>query len=464
MTSTTTRGSEVVLLGGDDEAVLSQVEPLLKKEKIKIKLSPLGEMKNFLQKNEADLVIFGLLEKNIPSHLQAIFELKQEFDTIPFFALSKNTHWEPAVQLIKAGINEYFQVPVNKTELVKALSHHLKLYKLTRRIYASDTSLGNQSSFEGIIGQSEPMRDNFRMIAAVAKSNATVLITGESGTGKELVARAIHNRSNRAAFRMVDLNCGAIPRDLLENELFGHERGAFTGAHRRYNGSFEVAHKGTLFLDEISEMNPLLQVKLLRVLQERSFMRIGGTDKIDVDVRIVAATNRNIPRAIEEGLFREDLYYRLNVVNINIPALRERRMDIPLLAQHFLEIYSAKNNRIFVDFSNDSLEALINYDWPGNVRELENTIERIVVLHNDSQVKIKFFPKHLQKVNREISYADISQGIKEEPGIIPLDDLERRAIEMALMRFQGNIAIAAKKLNLGQATLYRKVKKYGLKT
>ena len=216
-------------------------------------------------------------------------------------------------------------------------------------------------------------------------------------------------------------------------------------------------------MDEISEMDPLLQVKLLRVLQERSFMRIGGTEKIDVDVRIIAATNKNLHDSIEKGLFREDLFYRLNVVNINIPALRERREDILLIATHFLEFHSAKNNRIFIDFATDAMETLINYDWPGNVRELENTIERIVVLHDDSQVKLKYLPKHIQKVNRSIALSEVAKpATTDETNIIPLDDLEKQAIELALLKFQGNISVVAKKLKIGQATLYRKVKKYGL--
>jgi len=359
-------------------------------------------------------------------------------------------------------VNDFFVRPLNKEKLLNKIGRELHLYQLTKKVFMSTSSSLDDSHFENMIGCSKQMQDNFQMISVVAKSNATVLITGESGVGKELVAKAVHRCSERAGSRFVDLNCGAIPKELLENELFGHEKGAFTGAHRRYQGSFETAHQGTLFLDEISEMDVMLQVKLLRVLQERTITRIGSNENIKVDARIIAATNRKIHKLIEDGLFREDLYYRLNVVNIDIPPLKERRDDVPLLAMHFLEYYSAKNNRIFLDFSNDAMEALINYDWPGNVRELENTIERLVVLHDSSQVKASHLPPHIQNVDCAIGYSDEAQSLQGDGKIIPLEDLERQAIEAALMKFQGNITIAAKKLKIGQATLYRKVKKFGL--
>lgn len=413
-----------------------------------------------------DLCFLCFKNNELSSLIDLISEIKQTDDSLPIMVISDSSDWKSIVQIMKMGVHDYSNFPYNFDELRQSLQQALRRLKLTRKIFSmADIFESASSSFEGMIGQSELMQENFKMIQAVGQSNATVLITGESGTGKELVAQAVHRRSNRKKHRFVDLNCGAIPRDLLENELFGHEKGAFTGAHKRYSGSFEVADKGTLFLDEISEMDPLLQVKLLRVLQERSFMRIGGSEKIDVDVRIIAASNRNLQDSIDKGLFREDLYYRLNVVNIPLPSLRDRREDIPLLAHHFLEYYSTKNNRIFLDFADDAIEALINYDWPGNVRELENTIERVVVLHDDSQVKLKFLPKHVQRVSRSISFKEVSKasgGITEEAQITPLSDLEKKAIEMALIKFQGNISVAAKKLQIGQATLYRKVKKLGL--
>ncbi|MBX7148625.1 sigma-54 dependent transcriptional regulator [bacterium] len=454
---------ETIAISGNYKQGVDFLNTLFKKENYKLEILKAEELLREVKKKDFDLILFCVGKDDQESAVNFVLDIKNINDLIPIVVFSDSGSWEDAVLFMKTGISEFVHKEASKDKIKKVVAHAVKMYHMTRRVYLLHSDDGKSARFEGMVGQSEAMQENFKMITAVAKSNATVLITGESGTGKELVAKAIHKRSERAGNRFVDLNCGAIPRDLLENELFGHEKGAFTGAHKRYNGSFEAAHKGTLFMDEISEMDPLLQVKLLRVLQERSFMRIGGTQKIDVDVRIIAATNRNLQQHIQSGQFREDLFYRLNVVNINIPSLKERRDDIPLLAQHFLEYYSAKNDKIFLDFASDALEALINYDWPGNVRELENTIERVVVLNNDSQVKLKFLPKNIQKVRCSISFNDLSRpGLIEEQSVIPLDDLERQAIEVAMMKFQGNVAIVAKKLNIGQATLYRKIKQYGL--
>lgn len=452
-----------IWISGDWHMGMEAVCADFPKEDYKIEKISMSDLQSRFQKDGCDLLILCVASALLPKSIPVLVEIKQTHDHLPVFVVSDSGDWESAVEVMKAGASEYMRVPFARDRFKKQVATHIRLYQMAKKVFLMEDASVLSSSFEGMIAKNPRMIENFRMIQAVAKSNATVLITGESGTGKELVAKAIHKCSNRAAYRFVDINCGAIPRELLENELFGHEKGAFTGAHRRYNGSFEVAHRGSLFLDEISEMDPLLQVKLLRVLQERSFMRIGGNEKIDVDVRIIAATNRNLEESIEQGAFREDLYYRLNVVNISVPPLRERREDIPLLAHHFLEFYSAKNDRIFLDFSNEAIEALINYDWPGNVRELENTIERVVVLHNDSQVKLKFLPKHVQRVSRAISFEEVGNQPQDDAArVLPLDDMERRAIEVALLKFQGNVSIAAKKLQIGQATLYRKIKKYGL--
>lgn len=421
------------------------------------------EVRLAIKKLQADGYVFCMLTPS--EELSRRFEeIKKFSDGLPVVVFTRENNVSFAVDMMKQGVSDFCVRPLNTEAFVKNLEREVHLYNLTKKIFIGGRVPFEGYMFENMIGRSKRMQDNFQMIAAVAKSNATVLITGESGVGKELVAKALHRMSERSKEKFIDINCGAIPRDLLENELFGHEKGSFTGAHKRYVGSFEAAHKGTLFLDEISEMDVLLQVKLLRVLQERSFSRIGGNEKINIDVRIVAATNRNIQQSIEKGDFREDLYYRLNVINIDIPPLRERREDIPLLAKHFLDYCSAKNNRIIVDFSNDAMEALINYDWPGNVRELENTVERIVVLNDVTQVRLKHLPEHLQHVDRSIGYMDDPGKAYEDVGVVPLEDLERQAIEAALLKFHGNIAVAAKKLKIGQATLYRKVKKFGIVT
>jgi DNA-binding NtrC family response regulator len=333
----------------------------LKKVGFRVEQGSLADIKRGVPLHDPDMVILCFKRDQVEDAQRRLAEIKQVNDRVPVIVFSDEEGWEPVVGLMKAGASEYAKIPLSKDKMKKMLTHHLRLYQLTKKVFFMEEAGLVNAPFEGMVGGSEKMQENFKMISAVAKSNATVLITGESGTGKELVAKAIHRLSDRGRARIVDLNCGAIPKDLLENELFGHEKGAFTGAHKRYSGSFEIAHRGTLFLDEISEMDPLLQVKLLRVLQERNFMRIGGNEKIEVDVRILAATNKDLHAAIEKGLFREDLFYRLNVVNVAVPALRERREDIPTLAKHFLDFYSAKNNRIFLDFSHDAMEALINY-------------------------------------------------------------------------------------------------------
>lgn len=395
--------------------------------------------------------------------LSCIDVVKEWDDEVPIFVFSRAGAVREAVQVMKRRVHHYFREPWDAGEVKRTIESALHLYHLTKKIFVTERLSPAEVSFEGMIGISREMRENFQVISAVAKANATVLVMGESGTGKELVAKAIHRRSERARHRFVDLNCGAIPKDLLENELFGHERGAFTGADRRYEGSFEVADGGTLFLDEISEMDPLLQVKLLRVLQERSFTRIGGRDKVSVDVRIIAATNRHLEEEIKKGGFREDLYYRLNVIPIRLPPLRERREEIPLLAKFFLDRFCSKNNRIFLDFTQEALEVLVNYDWPGNVRELENTIERIVVLNDDSTVKLKHLPPNLQKVERKLSWEEVKPPEKElQFTLMPLEDVEKETIEKALKACQGNIPMVSKKLQVSQATLYRKIKKFNL--
>lgn len=386
-------------------------------------------------------------------------------DNLPIVVIARSRALEHAVAAMRAGAHDYLPSPVDAEKLRHAMSQAMQLYRLTKRVFLLESQVGWRGAFDDIIGHSARMQEIFTMISMVAKSNATVLITGESGTGKELVAQAVHRHSARHRGPFIDINCGAIPRELLENELFGHERGAYTGADRRYIGSCERADGGTLFLDEISEMDPLLQVKLLRFLQERSFMRVGGDEPIRVDVRIVTATNRTILQEVEGGRFREDLFYRLNVVPIHIPPLRERREDIPLLAKHFLDRYSAKNEKIFLDFAPQAIEALVNYDWPGNVRELENIIERVVVLHNDSRVKFVHLPPFLQQPRNRGEAAMVEPSMAPLDGgkILPLDLVEKYAIEAALKRCLGNVAEAARKLKVGQATLYRKIRQYGLR-
>jgi transcriptional regulator with PAS, ATPase and Fis domain len=293
------------------------------------------------------------------------------------------------------------------------------------------------------------MEKVFEMIRTVADTSATVLVTGETGTGKELVARAIHANSSRRYSPFVAVSCGALPDTLLESELFGYEKGAFTGAERTKKGRFELADGGTLFLDEIGEISLKTQVKLLRVLQERSFQRLGGTESINVDVRVITATNRDLNKAVEQGIFRSDLYYRLNVVNIHLPPLRERKEDIPMLAEHFMEKFNIEFNKKFDRLEKKALELLMDYHWPGNVRELENVIERAAVLDQGPELKAANLPF----CSVEVTSVDGPQSLEE---------MEKRHIIKMLDRNDWNIAKTARSLDIDRTTLHKKIKKFGL--
>jgi len=416
-------------------------------------------------KGRTDLILMNLKEGPDDSLADWVAALRNVDDNLPLVCLTPNASVEAAVSLMKRGLSDLIRLPAEKEALFSSLQKAVERYRLARKVYGLDKPAGPILS--GLIGRSEKMQENFEIMRNVAKSKATVLILGESGTGKELVAKAIHSLSDRNREKFLDLNCGAIPRELLENELFGHERGSYTGADRRYLGSFERAHGGTLFLDEICEMDLALQVKLLRVLQERSFMRIGGSEKVEIDVRVIAATNRDIQEEVRGGRFREDLYYRLNVVPVHVPPLRERRDDIPLLAAHFLKIFASKNDKIFLDFDPEVLEILTNYSWPGNVRELENMTERIVVLNNDSRIRTKHLPPVLKPLARKkMSGSNAAAGAPAGDGgspLLPLKEMERQLIEQALKEYKGNVPRVAKALGLGQATLYRKIQKFQMK-
>lgn len=452
-----------VLVFSDDMKKAGKIVSALKRGEWSIKEFDLNECMTVVPMESPDCVILHYLGNPGRSELQHISEIHAFNDNLPIIVISEKGKVEDAVSVMKSGAYDYYANAVEIDKIAISITNAIKLYNLTKRIYLLEQQAGWKGRFDDIVGHSSKMQEIFQLISTVAKSNATVLILGESGTGKELVAKAIHKHSKRSPKPFVDINCGAIPRELLENELFGHERGSYTGADRRYIGSCERAHQGTLFLDEICEMDPALQVKILRLLQERSFNRVGGIDKINVDIRFIAATNRNLDEEIKKGNFREDLFYRLNVVPITIPPLRDRREDILLIAKHFLEKNSAKNEKIFVDISSEAAECLLNYDWMGNVRELENVIERVVVLNNDSTVKVKHLPLNIQEAG---------QGRKERttvpsyagPGqkIIPLELVEKYAIEAALEKCGGSVCEASKQLKIGQATLYRKIKQYGL--
>jgi len=386
-------------------------------------------------------------------------ELARRYPALPVVVLTGHATVDLAVEAMKRGAYDFIGKPVDLRRLEITLRHATDYRDLVEEVAAYRRGLGALDSCGEMVGRHPIMQLLYAQIENVAPSSVPVLITGESGTGKELVARALHAKSKRARGPFVDINCAAIPHELLESEMFGHEKGSFTGAYRQYIGCFERAHGGTLFLDEICEMDIHLQAKLLRVLQDGRFARIGGDQKIVTDVRIISATNRDPDDALEKGKLREDLYYRLNVVRLHVPALRERRSDISMLARHFLEHSCRIHDKAFRDFEEDALEALIACPWKGNVRELINVIEQAVVLNQGDVVTPAMLPPHVAQTTRQ---GEAGAPAAEDSGVLPFWLTEKLEIEKALRLSGSNVGEAAKKLQLSQATLYRKIQKYGL--
>ncbi|MHC1745463.1 MAG: sigma-54-dependent transcriptional regulator [Syntrophobacteraceae bacterium] len=368
---------------------------------------------------------------------------------------------ETAVQAVKRGAFDYLTKPAKLDEILIILRRAEELNALKEENTLLRSQIQERQRYDKIVGQSPPMQKLYRTIQRVSKSDATVLILGESGTGKELIANAIHFYSDRREKPFVPINCGAIPEELLESELFGHERGAFTGALKDRKGRFELAHQGTVFLDEIGEMSQKLQVKLLRFLQERKFERIGGSRTVHVDVSIIAATNKDLEKAVADGEFREDLYYRLNVIPIYVPALREREGDIPLLIHHFLKRHCMEKEITLKRMSKSVVETLDRYGWPGNVRELENLIERLVILTDDDEIGLEDLPPRIRQYESPPQNASLDIALKEG-GIDlkkTLDDLENQLIMEALKLAGGVKNKAASLLGLNRTTLIEKMKK-----
>jgi two-component system response regulator AtoC len=369
-----------------------------------------------------------------------------------------------AVKAMKAGAFEFLTKPFDNEVVVESIKKALEAYRRRRNMQSSRRAVREQYRLEQFVGTSEPIRRVLEFVEKVADCDSTVLIQGESGTGKELIARMLHFNSVRKDHPLIPVNCGAIPENLLESELFGHEKGAFTGAAHTRIGRFELAHGGTIFLDEIGELSLGLQVKLLRVLQERSFERVGGTKTIDVDVRVVAATNQDLEIAVQQKRFREDLYYRLNVIPVTIPPLRERRSDIPLLVNHFLERLNCGKQTAMAVCSPDAMARLMEHHWPGNIRELENMIERLAVLSRSGIIEVADLPERLlcslvtaeQNASHFISFSDQGVNLSRE-----LEQFENRLIVGALRQANGITSKAAQLLHVNRTTLVEKMKRKG---
>ncbi|MEM6456205.1 MAG: sigma-54 dependent transcriptional regulator [Acidobacteriota bacterium] len=364
---------------------------------------------------------------------------------------------ESAVEAMRVGADDYLTKPVDLYELRARVTKLLERQQLEEEVTNLRQQLNKRYGFEAIVGHSAAIEHLFEQMKMVAPTRSSVLVIGESGTGKELVANALHVNSPRASERFLAINCGAIPSDILESELFGHERGAFTGAVARKIGKFELAHRGTLFLDEISELYPELQVKLLRVLEERQVMRVGGSDLIDVDFRLIAATNRDMEKEVEAGRFREDLYYRLKVVTLRIPPLRERQDDIPLIAEHYLKIFGEEHGKPGMHLKPSAIDGLCAFGWPGNVRQLKNVIESMVIFQPPGPLTAEALPAEVRSAARGASHAPIQPRFGTPR---TMDEIERQAILETLSRTGGHRAEAARLLGIGLRTLQRKLKDY----
>ena len=406
-----------------------------------------------LEKQEADLVLADLTLPRV-SGLELLDSVRRQWPGIEVIVITGQGSIETAVDAIKRGAYHYVTKPFTPDEILHLVGQALERRRLVHRKERLEEELSLVRGVHQLVGHSEPMRRIHEIIQTAAGSDATVLIQGESGTGKEIIANAIHAQSRRSRGPLVKMNCAAVPETLLESELFGHEKGAFTGADRRRIGRFEQADGGTLFLDEVCEMHPRLQAKFLRGLQEREIERLGGSGTIPVDVRIIAATNRDLQKALEEGMLREDLYYRLNVILLRVPALRERMDDVQMLAMHFLRKYAAREHSSMSVISDQAKELLISYSWPGNVRELENAIERAVVLGKGEQLQAQDLPPQLHR-----------RGDDERPLIpahLTLEEIEKLAIAQALRLTGGNKSEAAERLGIHRTSIYDKMRRYGI--
>ncbi|MFC2004909.1 sigma-54-dependent transcriptional regulator [Chloroflexota bacterium] len=402
-----------------------------------------------IEKEKPGIAIVDLVMPGMDG-IELLKRAKEIFPGIEVIIITAYGSIPTAINAMRKGAYDYIEKPFcpEKAELlIERLAKHQGLLEENISLHQK---LEERYRFENIIAKSPKMQQVIEVVKVVAKSNATVLITGESGTGKELVARAIHSQSYRKDKPFVAVSCAALPESLLESELFGHEKGAFTGAYAQRRGKFEVANQGSLFLDEIGEMSANIQVHLLRVLEEKEFTRVGGNELIKVDVRVISATNKDMKTAIASGQFREDLYYRLNVVTIELPPLRERREDIPLLAQHFLKKFAVENQKDITGFSPNAIDFLLKHEWPGNVRELENAIERAVILAKNSYVEVVDLPQE-----------NLLLAHSASPGR-SLREVERERILNVLNEVGGNYSEAARILGISRVTLYNKIKAYEL--
>jgi len=451
-----------LLIVDDEEAMRSNLCEVLRSEGYRVSEAPGGaEALEIMDHELPDLVLLDLRMPGMDG-MKVLEVLNERYPDLPVIMLTAHGTSEASIRAMKLGAYDYAEKPFELEELLIIIQRALDYSRMLHQIRDLRTRVSNDEELkEQLVGGSSRMRDIFKLVGKVADSDTTVLLEGESGTGKEMIADALHRYSQRVDRPYIKVNCGALPESLLESELFGHEAGAFTGATRQRKGRFELAHTGTLFLDEIDAMSPSLQVKLLRVLQKQQFERIGGEKTLEVDVRIITASNRHLETEVRDGRFREDLYYRLNVIYIQIPPLREHPEDIPDLADHFLKKY---HPGIKAMISSRAMDRLMKYHWPGNIRELENVIQRGLVLSYSEVITVDHLPSYLQSIEDVEEPSDIVGPLAEEG--IPMKKIlaqyEKKLIRKALDETGWNRSRASKLLGINRRQLFSKMKQHGL--
>jgi two-component system, NtrC family, response regulator AtoC len=451
-----------ILIADDELNICKVLSATLRKEGYEVATAHDGEEAISIIKNGNVQVIVTDLKMPKVDGLEVLRFVQKTTPDIPVIVITAHGTVDNAVQALKSGAFDYITKPFEKTELIRTIAKAVKTESLSQKDFHPVPAEADRYR---IIGQNPKMKEIYDIIEKVADTPSTVLIMGESGTGKELIAAALHYNSSRRNRPFIKINCAAIPRELMESELFGYEKGAFTGAVGSKPGRFELADGGTLFLDEIAEIPVEMQVKLLRSLQESEFERVGGVQTTHVDVRLVVATNRDLMKEVQEGRFREDLYYRLNVVPISLPPLRDRKEDIPLLVDHFIQKFNSKLNRSIDGISNAALNYLVNFRWPGNIRELENIIERALVFAEGPVLDVENVPAELIERSSPIPSAATMPDDASMKDIVKqaTAEIEKDLIVKALQETKGNVTQAAKKLKISRKSLQNKMKEFGLR-
>lgn len=448
---------EKILVVDDEQSHRTMLKAVLSKEGYEVSEADDGTSAIKAVENDPfDLVLMDIRMTDMDG-IEALGEIKKISPSMPVIMMTAYASIKTAVETLKSGAYDYLTKPLDIDELKILIKKALDYYRLQEENIFLKERLADRFDFSQIIGRSRAMKELFETLSLIAPSDATVLIYGESGTGKEIVANAIHQNSPRAQKPFIKVNCAALPETLLESELFGHERGAFTGALTRKAGRFQLADGGSLFLDEISDMSLTTQVKLLRVLQEREFEPLGSTKTIQVNIRLITATNKDLEEEVNAGRFREDLFYRLNVVPIHLPPLRKRKDDIPLLAEHFFDILREKNRSSVKGFLPKTMDIMVRYDWPGNVRELENVIERSVLLCRSEFISPEDLPLPVQGAE------DKDQSMVSVPQGMTLKEVEKEVIVQTLSDKKGSRTQTARILGISRKTLQNKLKEYGIK-